>query len=141
MHITIDATNLIAGRIGSHVAKQALLGHTIDIFNAEKAIVTGNKNSVEEHYWLRKRDLGQPQTGPFVSKMPDRFLRRMFRGMVPHKHPRGKTAYGRIMCYIGVPTQFKNVKPITLPHADLSRLKTTKYITIGALCKTLGWKE
>ncbi|MDO8661190.1 MAG: 50S ribosomal protein L13 [Candidatus Woesearchaeota archaeon] len=139
MQIVIDATNLIAGRLGSYAAKQSLLGHTIVVLNAEKAIITGNKNAIEEEYWLQKRDLGQPQSGPFVSKRPDMFLRRMFRGMVPHKRPRGKEAYGRMMCYLGVPVQFKNTKSISLPFAHLAKLTTTKYLTIEAVCKTLGW--
>ena len=42
----IDASNLIAGRIATVVAKKALLGETIDIVNSEKAIVTGSKTQV-----------------------------------------------------------------------------------------------
>ena len=45
----IDATNMIAGRIATHIAKKALLGEDIVILNSEKAVLTGNKD------WLLSR--------------------------------------------------------------------------------------
>ena len=42
----IDAKDLIAGRMGAFVAKQLLLGETVDIVNAEKAVISGKKNVV-----------------------------------------------------------------------------------------------
>jgi len=42
----IDATNLILGRLGTYVAKKALLGNKIDIVNCENSVVTGNRKRI-----------------------------------------------------------------------------------------------
>ena len=90
--IFIDATNAIVGRIGAYAAKRALLGDTIKIFNCEKAIMSGSKKQVTEKYYLRRNKIGQPQKGPFISRMPDRFFRRTIRGMLPYKRTKGADA-------------------------------------------------
>jgi large subunit ribosomal protein L13 len=41
-----DAEQMVVGRLGSKVAKAALLGDTIVIVNAEKAILTGDRRSL-----------------------------------------------------------------------------------------------
>jgi large subunit ribosomal protein L13 len=137
--LNIDATNAVAGRLASHVAKQALLGFTVNIFNSEKAVISGNPAAIRLKYYHRIFETGQPFKGPFTSRMPDRFLRRLIRGMVEHKEGRGKDAYARIMCYIGVPVDFKDKKLVSVGKKadDLPRLK---YQTIGELCVSLGGK-
>ncbi|MBS3125014.1 50S ribosomal protein L13 [Candidatus Woesearchaeota archaeon] len=137
IEINLDATNCIAGRLASYVAKQALFGHTVNIFNSEKAIMSGNPTAVRLKYFHRIFETGQPNKGPFISRMPDRFLRRMIRGMVEHKQGRGGEAYERIMCYIGVPIAFKDKKLISIGK-KIEELPSLKYQTIGHLCTSLG---
>ncbi|MBS3147938.1 50S ribosomal protein L13 [Candidatus Woesearchaeota archaeon] len=137
VEINIDATNLIVGRLASYVAKQALLGATVNILNCEKAIITGSPTQVREKYYHGIFQRGQPWRGPFISRMPDRFVRRMLRGMLDHNSPRGKNAYDRIMCYMGVPVQFKDAKLVSLGKKS-SDLPTLRYQTIGELCTSLG---
>lgn len=136
----IDATNLILGRMASVAAKKALLGEDIKIVNCEKAIISGNKKYLLEKYKAR-RDMGVPLKGPYYPRMSDRIVRRAIRGMLPYKRPRGAEAYKRIMCYIGIPEEFANEKPITLKEADASKLPTTRYITIERISKHLGAKR
>ncbi len=136
--INIDATNLIVGRMGSYAAKQALLGHSVNIFNCEKAIMTGGKNFNVEQYRYLIKETGQPQKGPFISRLPDRFVRRQIRGMLPHKKARGAAAWKRIMCYVGVPEEFKGRKLQTLAWANSKHKRTMKLVTIGEICKSLG---
>ncbi|MEM2915779.1 MAG: 50S ribosomal protein L13 [Candidatus Woesearchaeota archaeon] len=136
--INIDATNLIVGRMASYVAKQALLGHSVNIFNCEKAIMTGGKKFNVENYRHLIKETGQPQKGPFLSRLPDRFVRRQIRGMLPHKKPRGAAAFKRIMCYVGVPEEFKGIKMQTLAWANSKHKRTMKLVTIGEICRSLG---
>jgi len=140
--MVIDATGLLAGRIGTKVARAALHGATIKIINAEKAAISGKKGHIIEA-WKRKVNMGVPRKGPFVYRQPDRFLRRIIRGMLPYKQPRGREAYARIMCYIGVPTDLKDAKTMTFADISVDKLPTTRYMTIGMLCKELGgnWNE
>ena len=135
--IFIDATNAIVGRIGAFAAKRALLGDTIKIFNCEKAIMSGSKTQVTERYYYRRNKVGQPMKGPFISRMPDRFFRRTIRGMLPYKRTKGADAYKRILCYIGIPEQFKDRKMQTVAGASASKLKSLKSITVGEVCKKI----
>ncbi len=136
--VNIDATDLIVGRMGTYAAKQALLGHSVNILNCEKAIMTGGKTFNVEKYRYLIKETGQPQKGPFLSRLPDRFVRRQIRGMLPHKKPRGNAAWKRILCYQGVPLEFQKKKLETLDWANVKHKKTMKLVTIRELCKALG---
>src|SRR3989344_2038509 len=109
----IDATDLIVGRMGTVVAKKALLGEKVDIINCEKAIVTGSKEQVFARF-KQKKDMGAPLVGPYRSRKSDRLVRRMIRGMMHHRIGRGKEAFKRIMCYTGVPAEFEGKKAETI---------------------------
>lgn len=133
----VDAGNAIAGRIGSWAAKRALLGDTIKIMNCEKAVISGRKEHVTERYYHRRNKVGQPQKGPILPRMPDRFLKRIIRGMLPYKRAKGAEAYKRIKCYIGVPIEFKDKKLEKIPGTGAAKLKSLKRITIEEVCKKL----
>jgi len=137
--INIDATNAILGRLGSFTAKHALLGNTVNIFNCEKAIITGLPSITRERYYKRMFDLGRPQKGPFATRMPDRFVRRSIRNMVGYKTSRGEAAFDRIMCYIGVPTKFKD-KKLSKVSKQVSEVPSLRFQTVGDLCVSLGGK-
>ncbi|HLC47171.1 MAG TPA: 50S ribosomal protein L13 [Candidatus Nanoarchaeia archaeon] len=133
----IDATDLIAGRIATVAAKRALMGEKVDIVNAEKAIISGSRDDVFAKF-KRRRAFGAPLTGPYNPRMPDRLMRRIARGMLRHRVGRGREAYARIMCYIGVPLQFKDQKIETIEKAHKSSLPNTKYVTLKEICRFLG---
>ena len=136
----IDAKDLILGRMATVVAKKALLGEKVDIINCEKAILTGSKKDLIAKYEKRVRR-GGPFHGPFIPKMPDRFVRRAIRGMLPYKQDKGRTAFKRVMCYISVPDVFKDKKMERISDADISKIKTLKYLTVGDICKVLKGKK
>ena len=122
------------------VAKKALLGESIDIINCEKALITGSRKNIFERYKARA-NRGGPFHGPFIPKMPDRFVRRILRGMLPYKQYKGKEAFKRIMCYISVPDSFKDKKMDRVKEADISRIKTLKYMSVGEVCRFLNGRK
>ena len=135
----IDAEYLIVGRIATVVAKKALLGEKIDIVNCEKAVMTGNKKEISQRY-REKRERGQPTKGPFIPRRPDMFVRRVIRGMLPYKQEKGRKAFERIMCYLGVPDEFKDKKLETIEKANISKVMNLKNIPVGEICKEMGAK-
>ena len=135
----IDGTDLILGRVASFASKRALLGEKIDIVNCEKIAISGNKKNIFAKY-KRIDDMGDPFQGPFQPKMPDRFVRRVVRRMLKYKTPRGKKAYQRIMCYMGVPETLKDQKLETIEKIHVKKLPNFKYITVKEVCKYLGGK-
>ena len=70
--------------------------------------------------------------------MPDRILRRSIKRMLPHKVARGREAYKRVMCYIGVPEELKNQELQTIADANLTRLKSSNYTKLGDLSRLIG---
>ncbi len=134
-----DATDTILGRLATVVAKQALLGETVKIVNAGKAIITGSKKDVFKRY-RRKVDMGGPFNGPYIPRMSDRFVRRVVRGMLPYKQPKGRDAFKRIMCHIDVPESMKDEKIIKLEAANIKKLPNLKYLAVKDVCKLLGGK-
>jgi large subunit ribosomal protein L13 len=136
----IDANNIIIGRMATFAARKALLGEKVDIINCEKAIISGRKESVCYKYLYRARETGGPRKGPFVSRLPDRFVRRIVKGMLPLDKTRGREAYKRVMCYIGVPEEFKGKPTEKIYKADVSRLTTLKKVSIGEICRFMGGK-
>ena len=105
--ITIDATNLIAGRLATFIAKKALEKENIIIINSEKAVLAGKKKVLLTHY-RQKVERGDPHHGPYYPKAPERILRRIIRGMLPYQQPRGREAYKRLRVTIGIPEKYNN---------------------------------
>lgn len=136
----IDATELILGRLATFVAKKALLGERIDVINVEQAVISGNKKWILAHY-IQKRDRGIPLKGPYMQRMPDRFVRKTIRGMLPYKQEKGRKAYGNIKCHIGVPENLKEQKAETIGSARVTKLPNVKFIKVGELCRLLGSKH
>ena len=72
--------------------------------------------------------------GPKISKMPDRLLKRMIRGMLPWDRSKGREAFKRLRCYVGSgdlkEEDLKNVK-------KLKHKKPYKYSTIKEISERL----
>ena len=135
----INAENQILGRIATFAAKQALLGKKVDIINVEKAVMTGDPVKIVAKI-KQNRDRGEPTHGPFVSRMPDRLVRRMIRGMLPWKKPRGRDAFRRVLCHIGTPSQFAKETPVQVDGASIDKVPNLKYIRVAEISKSLGAK-
>ncbi|MBD3319102.1 50S ribosomal protein L13 [Candidatus Woesearchaeota archaeon] len=137
--LIIDADKAIVGRMATFVAKQALLGRKVSVINCEKAIISGKPTQVIARY-RQRRDKGTPFKGPFPSRLPDRFVRRIIRGMLPYKQGRGKEAFKNIMCYLGTPEQFKDKKTVKVDYARFEQSRLLNYVTVYDVCKALGAK-
>jgi large subunit ribosomal protein L13 len=140
--VYIDATNQIAGRLSSKVAKLVLSGKRVVVVNAEKALISGGRTSVVNQ-WKERLELSSrvnPIYGPIHPRRPDNILRRMVRGMVPRKKPKGATAMKRLRVYVGVPSGVDASKMTKLEETTATR-PVPVYVTMGDLSKSLGWHE
>ena len=140
--VFIDASDQIAGRLSSKVAKLILSGKKVVVVNAEKALISGSRTSVV-YQWKERLELGSkvnPIYGPIHPRRPDNILRRMVRGMVPRKKPKGALAMKRLRVYIGVPAEVQPAKMTKFDDAAATR-PIPVYVTMGDLSKSLGWNE
>jgi large subunit ribosomal protein L13 len=140
--VFVDATDQIAGRLSSKVAKLLLSGKKVIVVNAERSLISGSRTSVVNQ-WKERLELAShvnPIYGPIHPRRPDNILRRMVRGMVPRKKPKGATAMKRLRVYIGVPEGIDSTKLKKFEDAAASR-PIPVYVTMGDLSKSLGWNE
>ena len=127
----IDGKNAVLGRLASYAAKEALKGEDIIILNCEDIIITGNKKNIEEKFEIRRSRVGHSQKGPRHSKSSEKIVKRAIRGMLPdHREGRGKIAFKKIKCYVGVPKEFQESKKILA-----GKQKKTKFSRIKDFSK------
>jgi len=127
----IDGKNAVLGRLASYAAKEALKGEDIVILNCEHVIITGNKRDIRETFERKRRRVGSGQKGPKHSRTADKIVKRTIRGMLPnHRKGRGKIAFRKINCFIGVPKEFEERKKISG-----KREKKTKFISVKEISK------
>ena len=132
----IDGKNAVLGRLGTVVAKKALLGEDIVIVNCQDVIISGSKKNVLAKYF-RLKTMGTPRKGPFYSAQPDKFLKRVLRGMLPYKQEKGRVAFERIKCYVGIPKEYegKDFEKIGVKQLLVS------HVTVSEICKHIGGRQ
>ena len=135
-----NGEGMVLGRLATIVAKNALLGEEVNVVNCEKVVVSGDKVKVVANEKKKRERKGYPLKSAKHTRLPDRFVRRTIRGMLPWKKTRGKDAYKNVMCFIGIPEAAKDKELIVIKDAAASKLSTLKYITVGEVCKRLGGK-
>ncbi len=138
--INIDGKDCILGRICTYAAKQALIGKKVNILNCEKIMISGDPKITKAKYKHTLSEKGQPHKGPYVPKMPDRFVRKVVKRMLPHTTARGKEALKRTMCYMGIPSKFKDTKLEKIQKASTEKLPSLKKCSVLDVCRHLGGK-
>jgi large subunit ribosomal protein L13 len=140
--VIVDATNHIAGRLCSYVAKMLLKGDSVTILNAEKAMFSGDRYSTirQWHEYLEIGSIVHPEHGPYHARRPDRIITRMIRGMVPKEKAKGVDAMKRLRVYIGVPENYEGSKMKEFDDAKI-RKPAAYYMSVRELSKSIGWNE
>ena len=140
--IVVDATDHIAGRLSSNVAKLLLTGNRVSIVNCEKIMISGTRSNIIKEYrdFLEISSILNPKHGPFHPRRPDTIMKRMIRGMLPRKKPSGLTAHKRLRTYIGSPKELRSFEKIQFEKAKIKR-SASNYTTMGELGRTIGWTE
>lgn len=126
----IDGKNAILGRLASYAAKEALKGEEIAIVNCEQILITGNKKNIFKNYEAKRQRVGSTQKGPKVSRTSEKIVKMTIRGMLPdaRRMGRGRDAFKRIKCYVGVPKEFSG-KEVSMEQ---------KFITKGIKVKDIS---
>ena len=134
MVVIIDSEGAVLGRLCTAVAKRLLNGEEIVVVNSEKAIVTGKKVMIKEHF-KHEREVGTYRKGPYYPRMPDRIMKRTIRGMIPYQEPHGRTAFKRLKCYIGVP---KDLQGKSFEKISNAEKHPSNYMTLQEVAQFLG---
>ncbi len=141
--VVVDATNHIAGRLSSNVAKLLLQGQRVTVINCEKIMMSGTRaNQIREYrIFLDINSVINYKHGPIHYRRPDTLIAKMIRQMLPFdKKPSGKLAYQRLRTYIGVPNDTKPLEKIQFEKALITK-ESSNYTTFAELCRVIGWTE
>lgn len=137
----VDGEGSILGRLASTVSKALLNGEEVVVLNAEKIIITGNKDWAYARYKQRvdRKSISNPRDlGPKYPHRPDDIFRRTVRGMLPIKKTKGRVAYKNLKAFVGVPNEYKDAEITAVPQAEVENVK--KSIELGEISRLLGAK-
>lgn len=145
MTLVVDATEVSIGRLSTFVAKKAMKGEEVVVVNAEKAVISGKKESLLKRFSTKYHAVSKTNPRRYGPKRPrnsDRFIRRTIRGMLPWDRRTGREAFEKVMVYVGEPKG----EIMKRHNIDISKIKIEKlpvkhydyYITVEELCKALG---
>lgn len=141
--IVVDATDHIAGRLSSNVAKLLKQGHRVALVNCEKIMYSGTRSNIIKEYreFLEINSIINPKHGPVHYRRPDTIITKMIRGMLPYeKKPSGIAAHKRLRAHIGSPKELKSFEKIQFEKAKIKK-SASNYTTMGELCRVIGWTE
>lgn len=138
--IVVDATNHIAGRLCSNVAKLLLDGNRVAVVNCEKIMLSGTRSNIisQKRSFLEVNSVIHPRHGPIHPRRPDTIMKTMIRGMLPRKKPSGLAAHKRLRTYIGSPKELSSFKKIQFENAKIKK-SAANYTTVGEIGKIIGW--
>lgn len=127
----IEGKGVVLGRLASFVAKESLKGEEVSIVNCGDVIITGNQKTTEREFAEKRSRFGHSQKGPKHPATSEKIVKRAIRGMLPNfRVGRGKVAFKKIRCYVAVPKELENIKPISI-----SKEKKIKYSEVKNFTK------
>jgi large subunit ribosomal protein L13 len=141
--IVVDATDHIAGRLSSQVAKLLLKGNRVSLVNCEKIMISGTRENIIKEYreFLEINSIINPKHGPVHYRRPDTMITKMIRGMLPYgRKPSGIEAHKRLRAYIGSPKELKSLEKVQFEKAKIKK-SASNYTTMGELGRVIGWTE
>ncbi len=140
MVVVIDLKDLVLGRASTQIAKRLLKGESIELVNAEKAVIKGPRDYLLARYKKRvdMAVVGNPHYGPKYSRMPDKIVKRTIKGMLPNVTRGRKPALERLQVHIGVPESLQKEKHETIERAKNREKKNFLYLK--DLTEALGLK-
>ncbi len=141
--IVVDATDHIAGRLASNVAKLLMKGNRVSVVNCEKIMMSGTRSNQIKEYreFLEINSIINYKHGPVHYRRPDTVMAKMIRQMLPFdRKPSGKEAHQRLRTYIGSPKEIKSLEKIRFEKAKI-RKTPSNYTELGELCRVVGWTK
>ncbi len=137
--IVINGEKAIFGRVLAFSAKKLQEGEDVVVVNAEKTVISGNPEKIVARYFAKRgiTNKNNPEHAPKFPVRPDLFLKKALRGMLPKKKASGKKAREKFKAFLGMPKEFEGkAQKFYKTSDDLS----ISFISLGEVCKKLGWK-
>jgi len=137
----IDGEGLIMGRLASLISKKLLNGEEIVVLNADKILISGNKDWAYAKYKQRldRASISNPRRmGPKFPRRPEDIFRRAVRGMLPYRKTTGREAFKRLKVFVGMPVEYEESEIFKVQEARPKNIK--KSTELGKMSRLLGSK-
>ena len=137
----VDGEGLVLGRLASKVSKKLLSGERVTVLNAEKIIISGNRDWAYAKYKQRvdRASISNPRRmGPKYPRRPDDIFRRTVRGMLPYKQHKGREALKGLRVHVGIPLEFEKEEISDIKEAKPKNI--SKSVELGKISQLLGAK-
>ena len=135
----IDGEGCVLGRLASVASKNLLEGEEVVVLNAEKIMLTGNRDWAYAKYKQivdRASISNHIDLGTKYPRRSDDIFRRTVRGMLPFKKAKGKAAFKGLKAFVGVPEEYADVELTSVPEAEYKNIK--KGVELGEISELLG---
>ncbi|KAK6089690.1 hypothetical protein P3W45_001332 [Vairimorpha bombi] len=144
-HIIVDASEHVAGKLASKIAKLLLEGNKVTVLCTERAILTGplDRSIAKFKSFMNKRCRVNPRKGPYHHILPSMRYYRIIRGMIPYKMYKGREAMKNLEVHEGIPAEFENSERVKFPECLLKYCNKPgkKFALLGDLLVKFGWKH
>jgi large subunit ribosomal protein L13 len=137
----VDGEGLVLGRLASKVSKKLLSGERVTVLNAEKILISGNRDWAYAKYKQRvdRASISNPRRmGPKYPRRPDDIFRRTVRGMLPYKQHKGREALKGLRVHVGIPFEFEKEEISDIKEAQPKNI--SKSVELGKISQLLGAK-
>ncbi len=141
-YIVFDAKSKVIGRVASVAAKELLNGRHVAILNADDAIISGNRKDILQRYHKRLilKEKANPEHSPYWPRRTDMLFKRIVRGMLPYRRPRGKEAYRKLRVFAGTPELFEKASVKEIKSKDPKDIFVST-MTLKQLSELLGYNK
>ncbi len=141
-YIVFDAKSKVIGRVASVAAKELLNGKNVAVLNVDESIISGNRKDILARYHKRLilKEKANPEHSPYWPRRTDMLFKRIVRGMLPYRRPRGKAAYRKLRVFSGTPELFEKSE---IKHIDSKNSKDifVNTMTLKRLSELLGYSK
>jgi large subunit ribosomal protein L13 len=133
----IDGDGAVLGRLASQAAKAALEGENVNVINAEKIVIVGDRNVIIKKY-MGRIELGTMSKGPFIHRTVEGIVKRAIRGMLKRKSVRGMDALRHVKVFRGMPPDLNDNEKISVSHFRTD--KPVHRMSIGDLSNVIKYQ-
>lgn len=128
----IDGSDHVLGRLSTSVVEALKDGEDVEIYNADRVIVTGRPDDIIQKY-RGKYERGSKGEGPKFPKAADRMVRRTVRGMLPDSK-QGRQMYERLQVYTTEP----DGDAVEFEDDKVKSLKGGNFLRMGEISENMG---
>ena len=142
MDYVVDGSDKVLGRAASAIAKLLLNDNNVFLINSERMVMTGHERDLTEKYkrLIELKDKANPEHSPYWPRRPDMFVKRVIRGMLPYKKPKGKAAFKKLRVFVGAPEELRKMEAYEV-NTKNPREIFENTMTIKELIEKLGYKR